>query len=130
MQVVHKFSCCHFVLHCMQFCLSESFMLFNLPSDVRRQQGRQGPRHCGRHVSATAAAPAYSQSAPESGPRQSWTLAICPVPLPLLSFLLPVFFSLSLSLCVCGFVVAGIRALAGGRLVIVIIMAGINVDAL
>lgn len=141
MQVVHTFLCFHSrfsgsqarwlcaalcvcVCVCMQFACPRA-LWFLIYRQTSGQRARQGPRHCGRHVSATEAP--RSQSPPES-PRQSWSFHFS------LNFFYLLFHlqSVCLSLCLAVFlqaprrfcraashsmaaiVVAGIRAMADG----------------
>lgn len=73
MQVVHTFLCFHSLLWlfgavwlsvCMQFACPRA-LWFLIYRQTSGQRGRQGPRHCGRHVSATEA-PAFTVNARES----------------------------------------------------------------
>lgn len=77
MQVVHTFLCFHSLLGlfgavwltvcvcvCMQFACPRA-LWFLIYRQTSGQRGRQGPRHCGRHVSATEA-PAFTVNARES----------------------------------------------------------------
>lgn len=133
MQVVHTFLCFHSLLWlfgavwlsvCMQFACPRA-LWFLIYRQTSGQRGRQGPRHCGRHVSATEA-PAFTVNARESEAimvisffsqffhllfhSQSVCLSRCPT-----VFLLAQHSSCwAASHSMAGIVVAGIRAMADG----------------
>lgn len=96
-------------------CLSESFMLFNLPSDVSTTRTTTLRATCQRHRSARVVA----VSSRVWGNHGHWTLAalLSLIPFPSLSLSSLLYFStdfllrLSTLPCVCGFVVAGMAAM-------------------
>lgn len=156
MQVVHTFLCFHSrfsgsqarwlcaalcvcVCVCMQFACPRA-LWFLIYRQTSGQQARQGPRHCGRHVSATEA-PAFTVTARESeaimvisffsqfflppfpfavSMSVSMSRSLSPSPTPLL----PSCISFNGRHCCCWHTCNGRR-----QLVIIIIMSSINVDA-